>query len=317
MKALLVLLAACGSFEDPNIVIDLRVIAMTATVPDQVVDVDPANPAASISQVVPTTICALVADPASDRKLRWSMQMCEENMHERCAEETVVVDLASGVLDDPDTTVPEPSLCATVNPDGNLLGVLLESYKNDTFMGLAGIAYQVGLRIGDVNDDPSLDVFASKEVKVTPRIPADRTGNQNPSLDGFTVAVGDTTMPLALGRCADQATPLEVAPDTVVRMTPIEPAGAHEMYALPTISGGEEHFTETLTYQWTATDGDVSDGTTGGKRDPTGNLPVLFTDWTAPSADDLDGPLLVDFWIVQRDERLGAHWYQTCVRVVP
>lgn len=319
MKALLVMLAACGSFEDPNVVIDLRVLAMTASVPDQVVDVDPANPSAAISQVVPTTVCALVGDPASQRRLRWSLQMCEENDTDRCADETVVVNLASGLLDDPDTTVPAPSLCTTINPDGNLLGVLLDSYKNDTFKGLDGIGYQVALRIGDENDDPSLDIFASKEVKVSPRIPADRSGNQNPSIDELDQRVGDDgpTLPIALGRCADQAAPLVVAPDDVVRLTPVETAGIHEMYALPTISGGEEHFTESITYQWTASDGSFSDGSTGGKRDATGNLPVLFTDWTAPSADDLDGPELVDLWIVQRDERLGAHWYQTCVRVVP
>ena len=43
----------------------------------------------------------------------------------------------------------------------------------------------------------------------------------------------------------------------------------------------------------------------------------LFTDWTAPSAKDLDGPTDVSFWFIQRDERLGLTWYEACVRVVP
>ena len=38
------------------------------------------------------------------------------------------------------------------------------------------------------------------------------------------------------------------------------------------------------------------------------------------SAEDLADPTQptdVALWVVQRDERLGAHWYESCVRVVP
>jgi hypothetical protein len=76
-------------------------------------------------------------------------------------------------------------------------------------------------------------------------------------------------------------------------------------------------FTESLTYQWLASAGHFSAGTTGGTRDAFGNPPPLFTDWTAPAAKDLDGPTDVSFWFVQRDERLGLAWYEACVRVVP
>ena len=76
-------------------------------------------------------------------------------------------------------------------------------------------------------------------------------------------------------------------------------------------------FTESLTYQWLATAGGFSAGTTGGPRDITGNPVPLFTDYRAPLADDLTGPTDITLWIVQRDERLGAVWYETCIRVVP
>ncbi|MBA3503247.1 MAG: hypothetical protein H0T65_23000, partial [Deltaproteobacteria bacterium] len=59
-------LAACGSFEDEDIVLDTRVLAMAATVPDQVIDVDLENPQSDLElleQLVPTRMCALVADP--------------------------------------------------------------------------------------------------------------------------------------------------------------------------------------------------------------------------------------------------------------
>ena len=326
MKRLaLVLLAGCGSFEDPNIVLDLRVLAMTATVPDQVIDVDTSStPQASelLKEIVPTTVCVLLGDPMQDRRLRYTLTMCQENSDERCAGETVQKQLATGTLDDPDTTTPEPQLCVTVPANGDLLGVLLDSLDGDTFKGLDGIAYQVALQVGGELDDPIDDIFASKEIKVTPRIPADRTGNQNPSVDHFDVRAGEADdaprSTLLPGRCIDQPAPLVVAPETKVRLTPVEPDGVRETYVLPTITGEALSFTESLTYQWSASQGEFSKGTTGGKRDLAGNPPALFTDWKAPTADDLaNAPADITFWIVQRDERLGAHWYEGCIRVVP
>ena len=82
----MVLCAACGSFEDEDIVIDTRVLAMAATVPDQVIDVDLENPqsdTALLEQLVSTRMCALVADPA-ERRLRWSMTLCTLDTDERC-----------------------------------------------------------------------------------------------------------------------------------------------------------------------------------------------------------------------------------------
>ena len=55
----------------------------------------------------------------------------------------------------------------------------------------------------------------------------------------------------------------------------------------------------------------------GGPRDFAGNPAPLFTDWRAPNRDDVGEGLDVPFWIVQRDERLGATWYEACLRVVP
>ena len=43
----------------------------------------------------------------------------------------------------------------------------------------------------------------------------------------------------------------------------------------------------------------------------------LFTEYRAPRAEDLDGPTDIPLWIVQRDERLGTAWFESCIRVVP
>jgi len=53
---LMLALAACHTFQDPNVVVDLRVLAMKATLPEQVIDIDltnPPAPAALLPQLVP------------------------------------------------------------------------------------------------------------------------------------------------------------------------------------------------------------------------------------------------------------------------
>src|SRR5256885_15740565 len=75
-------LGACGTFQSADIVVDLRTIAMTATVPEQVVDVDlqnPPMPSDILPQLVPSTVCALVADPSFDRRLRYTLTLCIED----------------------------------------------------------------------------------------------------------------------------------------------------------------------------------------------------------------------------------------------
>ena len=125
LAALALIAAGCGSFQDPNVVVDLRILAMTAEPPDQVLDIDltqPPMPAALLAKLVPTQVCALIADPSLDRRLLWSMSMCSGTGGGRCDVEDEVP-IGNGLLDDPDTTSPEPRLCVTVEPDGKLLGV--------------------------------------------------------------------------------------------------------------------------------------------------------------------------------------------------
>jgi hypothetical protein len=142
--------------------------------------------------------------------------------------------------------------------------------------------------------------------------------NHNPTLDHLEMSVdGAANVLFTPGRCFDQPAPLEVAAGATVRIYPVEPDGVRETYVVPTIDGMVREFTESLTYQWLATEGGFSSGSTGGPRDPFGNPATLWTEWHAPGGDDLDGPLDVDLWVIQRDERLGVSWNQTCIRVVP
>lgn len=313
-------LAACASFESEDIVIDLRVLAMAADVPDQVVDVDladPPEPAELLEQLVASEMCALVADPTRDRRLRWSMTLCLLDSDQLCRG-NVRVPLASGIADDPDTATPAPTMCATIQPDGNLLGILLEAAEGDLVAALGGVEYGVSLVVGGEDEDPRLDLPAGKRMRVSPRIPEERTANTNPALDRLEGAIeGGAPFPLAQGRCVDQPAPAVLRPSQKLRITPIEAAGAREVYVVPRLDGEVQRFTESLTYQWLATAGSFSAGSTGGPRDLAGNPAPLFTDYKAPGADDVTSPTDVQLWVVQRDERLGARWYEVCVRVVP
>jgi hypothetical protein len=313
--------AGCGRFQDPNVVVDLRTLAMRADPPDQVIDVDltqPVMPAALLAQLVPTRVCALVADPAIDRRLLWSMTLCSLLSTERCDDGGPEVLLGMGLSDDPETTVPEPGMCVTVMPDANLLALLAFIVQGDTLHGLGGIDYGVVLRVGGENGNRDLDQYAAKTLAVSPRIPATRAANHNPTLDRIDAALEDgTPVTLPFGRCADNPAPRALAPATKLRLLPIEAAGAREVYTVPTLDGHSETFTESLTYQWIAGAGGFSRGTTGGPRDLTGNPPPLFSDFKSPAASDLDGSTDIPLWIIQRDERLGVQWYESCLRVAP
>jgi hypothetical protein len=318
---LLTALAACGSFEDEDIVIDTRVLAMSATVPDQVIDVDLENPQPGVElldQIVPTRMCALVADPGTTRRLRWSMTLCTLNSDERCYGPKTL--LAEGMAEDPEITTDAAAIemCATVNPDGNLLGVVMFAFMEAELGGIGGVDYGIGFTVGGEDVDPALDLFAGKTLRVAPRIPAERTANKNPDLDHIDIAIdGADPVPLPLGRCINQPTKLEVKAGVKSRITPVESATTRETYVVPTLDGQSQAFTEAPTYQFTAGAGGFSSGSTGGPRDIAGNPAPLFTDWRAPKPDDVGSGIDVPLWIVQRDERLGATWYESCVRVVP
>jgi hypothetical protein len=315
------LAAGCGKFQDPNVVVDLRVLALAAQPPEQVIDVDltrPIVPADLLAQLVPTEVCALIADPGQNRRLLWSMTMCPLTSDDRCDDDRPEVPIGQGLLDDPDTTVPEPKLCATVMPDLDLLGVLASVLKDDSLHGLGGVDYAVQLRIGGEMGDRDLDQYATKTLRVSPRIPAAHAANQNPSIDHLTAALGDAApVALPLGRCAENPAPYQLAPGTKLRLLPVEPPGAREVYVVPTLDGRSETFTESLTYQWIAGAGGFSKGSTGGPHDLSGNPAPLFSDYKSPLASDLKGPTSVSVWIIQRDERLGVHWYESCIRVAP
>ena len=315
---LLLLVGACAKFEDPSTVVDLRPIAVSADLPEQVIDIDATTTADQVlAQLSDTHVQILISDLNFDRRIRWSAEVCNLDSAERCDHSVPYEKLGSGVWDDPDGTTPAPML--TIPADGNLIGILYDELQNDTLHGLGGEYFAISLAIGGEDADPSLDQYLAKEMLVSPRIPADRTPNHNPTIDHIDAEVNDdmtTSFPLPLGRCSDASAPKTlIHPGDKLRLEPIELPTTRETYSVPTIDGMTRTFTEAVTYQWLATAGSFSDSSTGGGHDPFGNLTPVKTEWTAPTK--ITEPTNVWLWIIQRDERLGVTWYQACVTVAP
>ena len=318
------LLAACGSFEDPSIVIDLRVLAVVVDPPEQVVPFDPANPT-SVPELHDFTTCTLVADPAEQRGLAWTLTVCPRVGNLRCDPERPSFVAATGHVDDPDTSATPQPICATVPAGAPLLAVLRDQIENDNLQGFGGVDINLSLRVQPDGAPAGAAVYSGKGARFSAKLPAERVANRNPTLDRIDVNVvgrASDPAPLPLGRCVDQAAPLELSVGASLHFMPIEPPGAREEYVVPTFEGGSRRFTENLSYQWLAGGGDWTRGNTGGTRDGAGNAPPLDTEWETPTRAQLDErgatlPLDVPLWIVQRDERGGTAWFESCVRVVP
>jgi hypothetical protein len=309
-------LAACGSFEDPEIVLDLRMLAVVVEPPEQVFPIDPDNP--TNVELAPFTACALVADPGLERGLSWSLSVCPQATNLRCDPDRPQFVAAEGRLDDPDTSVPGAQLCATVPGDLRLLDVVRDTLENDNLQGFGGVDINLALTITPDGGTAKDAIFGGKAARFSAKLPAERVANANPTLDRIDVDLdGGEPVPLPLGRCVDQAAPLTIAPGQRLHLMPIEPAGAREVYVLPTFEGGSRTFTENLRYQWLAGAGDWTRGGTGGPRDGAGNPAELDTVWRTPSAEDVGAGQDVPLWIIQRDERGGTAWFEACVRVRP
>jgi len=325
--AALALLAAagCGTFEDPAIVLDLRVLDMVADPPEQLVPYDPDTPPRPQDvHLAPIRICGLVADPAEDRRLLWSMYVCGNDDDLRCRTGGATFRAGAGRIDDPDAADAPQSMCAVITPsdppgpDDPLVAVITEAIRADPLAGFGGVDVTVGLRVVPIPGSEEDAVYAAKRIRFAPQVPVERTPNQNPSLERIDASIGDAApTPLPLGRCRDQAAPIEMHVGDELHLEPVEPPGAREEYVVPTFDGGSRMFTENLRYQWLAGAGSWQRADTGGQRDPFGNDPPLDTRYRTPPAKDVTGPVDVPLWILQRDERLGGAWYESCVRVLP
>ncbi|MCE9577864.1 MAG: hypothetical protein K8W52_32315 [Deltaproteobacteria bacterium] len=320
LAALALALAACGTFEDPAIVIDLRILATTAQPPEQLIPIDPNNPPdPSTLTLAPVELCSLIAEPGIDRPLEWQMIACPPSNDGRCQDGDPTVIVGGGMIEDPETAPVPQMACGRLEGGAPTLLVLKNTIENDPLAGFDHVDIQVSIRVQPSGVPADQAIWGTKAVRYGAQVPAERTPNQNPTLTRIDADVGETgaSVPLTLGRCADQATPLTVAPGTRIKLLPVEPPSAREDYLVPTFSGGVRMLHENLSYQWLAGAGSYTRGSSGGPKDGVGNEPELDSTFVAPTSDVVGAGLDVPLWVVQRDERLGLAWYESCVRVAP
>lgn len=363
------LLAGCGDFEDPSIIIDLRVLAMNAEPPEVVLPLagpgdggdggeqpmpdmpvpieDVGQALAMVCEIAGTAtlppaildelglggieVCALVADPGENRSLSYRMRACAPTTTLRCeaspsGEEVndipeSVIEVATGTIADPEDSV-EP-MCGTLEATSELVDVLCESWREDSLLGFGGVRVQMELTVYPEGTTPdAAGVYAGKQIVYSLPVPADKTANQNPGLEGVTFRLVDESeddaRPMPLGRCGT-IDPIEITAGQDIVLEPVEAEGAREEYVLPTFDGELRTFTENLTYSWYASGGDWQRSRTGGTKDVAGNDPPLDTEWRSPEdAEEIgDEGAAFSIWLVQRDERGGSRWYESCVQVTP
>ena len=321
------LTSACATFETESIVLDLRVLAMRASYgdpalrfgPEQVIDVDLAHPdpTAILAQLQPTTVCGLIADPGAHRALRWDMTVCLLTLEDRCDPDHAQIPLGSAMIEDPEDSTSPQVACADVVPGQQLLTMLREAVIANPVQAVGGIEYGVVLAVGDPAT-PDVRAYAAKHLRVAARIPATRLPNQNPRVDYVDGALRGASVGAPALRCAEDGLTgiaTVVGHSDVVTLFPVEPAGVRERYDAPTLDGHTASLTETLSYQWLATDGSFSDETTGGGHDVLGNQSLLGTQWTAPRSTEPAHKTSI--WMIQRDERYGVSWVETCFALFP
>jgi hypothetical protein len=345
LAAMALLASACGTFEEPSIVLDLRVLAMrtdigssTPSKADQVVDVDlTEEPQVGplLAQLQQTNVTAWVADPGKERELSYTMTLCLFDDEGRCDRALPHVEFGSGVVGDPETSSgaqhPYAVLLPTDSQTGNtMVAMLLREIQRNPVNALGGVDLMIELKVGGIDEPRENDIVAAKKLKISPRIPIERAANANPSITGIETAVNGLSavsgFPSSGGqnvRCGDPAyRDLQLSQKATVRsgdavtLFPNESQDTREDYAVPGLDGNTIFLEETLSYQWLATYGGWSDETTGGGHDVLGNQSLLGSDWTAPNIGNRQF-LDVSIWMIQRDERFGVTPLETCLTVVP
>lgn len=319
----LLALAGCASFEDPTIVLDLRVLGIETTPPEQVLEVDPDKPPTIddlLAQLQPIRVRALLAEPGRDGDLEWMLTACILDEGSRCEPGGLEVELGRGVLPDPERTSfgspclgdigEQPgTLCAWLYPDNVFVQMLYKALSEDPARGLGGIDIGIVLHVNGANE-----VFGAKHVRFAPRVPLERSANRNPNIDQLLLGRSGFGVDLMRPHCNNTGPIDDVRSGMTVTLFPVARDDDKEMYVLPTLDGGSERFTEYLTYQWIATHGSFVDEVTGGPPDVFGNIRLDGTEWKAP---EVGSETLVTVWVLQRDSRYGVRWREACIKVLP
>lgn len=341
LTALLGVLLGSGctpDFDEPWLVKDLRILAISANPPEVILPGEPSgvsssDAAAWLAQLdlaaLRVNLDVLAVDPERpDRAVDWEIWACS-------AEESFCKDDAafSARLVRSRSTL--SAIRYTFTPT---LPLLLAAFEADPFRAFGGLPLTLEVRI----DDGEREVRGFKRLVYTfalpySPVPRCKQANRNPLLQAIQVNEDnvlqadaplrfeqDATVvldPLAqgararrrVGACPDPLA--EEAPDPCV----FDPSSeSREYYWVVTAddpngggsgpSLGERQLCEFLSYDFYTTAGELSNGTTGGTPSPffeNKKIEDPTVEWTAPETTEASP---VRFWVVIRDDRGGTSW---------
>lgn len=276
--AMLLVAAACTpNFQDQDVVVDLRVLAVTADPPEAQYDLD----AGTIDNV---SLTYLVVDPARPQNtFTFTSQACEPTDSRRC-DQGLAFALPSATRDSQQNTFHNTLAVPS--------SVLADAEQLAKLGGYNGIEVQVSFAVDD--GDPAGIAEGDKVVVYTP---VGTTPNHNPTMTGLKTSVaGVATGAFAPGETLN----LQAGVDNGLR--PVLAADAIETYTIKDLNGNPVTLTESPTYSFYTTPGASFDRETADEPDNGVAPSDGLTRFTAAGRGS--GTL----WIVVRDGRGGETW---------
>lgn len=318
----------CGELDTADRVHDLRLLAMRADPPEQVLPVaflpdggvvpvvgggrdGGTGGLPRVPAIAPVTVTALMADPAGNgRDVSYRFSTCAQLTSDthRCEQDSPAYQvLAEGILT-PTDVGGEPQV--TFTPDYTLLGQVV---SRDPYRGLGGVQLpvQIELSAGDES------VVGYKRVTFTLG-QALQPPNTNPVIQSLLYNDADwapdqqlefvSTLRATRGPGGFRPPGGEADGGTTGqnRITPVVDPSQVEEYDRPTLdNSGTVHFTEQWRYNFFATQGTFSSASTGGGNIVTGADSSTASNWTV-LRDEPGGSMTL--WVVVRDGRGGESW---------
>jgi len=270
--------AACTpSFEGPEIVRDLRVLAVQAEPPEATIDL-------STGKAAPVQVRVLAVDPAPREAMTASGSLCFPTDSRRCDEvQNVSIGAAQMVADE------GPSWTLQVPP-----AIIQAAVQEDDLRGFGGVRVQLSVNVAD--GDPHGPVFADKVLLFSP---PGGSVNHNPSIASLELTNDGAPAGPGLGGGRPSlpvGVPIGILPHLA------EGEGGAETYTTTDLQGNAVTLTESPRYSFFALAGAdldtaIADEPLPGTRPPKGL--VRLTPLQA-------GPGTL--WIVVRDGRGGIGW---------
>lgn len=297
-------LIGCGTLDSPDDVKDLRMLAVRAEPPDQILIPASLQAVPGVSSTLPIDVTTLIADPnGNGRSIAYTLSTCARlNTDNRnCTTASVGYAAVSQGVTQASGGYTELSLPFVPSDD-----LLLQALTNDPYHGTQGLWLPVQLELTAGQDH----VVGTKLLVYTlPPASGIYVPNANPNLAGVSVGDKDWT----------PAAPFVFSASGVPKdgyiINPVFNRADEQSYAQPTFEGGANPAQEAWLVDYFNTWGGMTPTTAGGASPTAASQALVPASAFKPPADAQLGPGL--FWFVVRDGRGGASWLVRSAQLLP